>query len=347
MIIDDNMHWMPANLFTDQSVLEAWLSVVPRAHGEYAYVRNLPGSDGLQIAIEQPRGCENLNFGPNVCDPELKLKAMDSVGVDKAILRVPCWQEWLTLELCRQVNHQLHDYIAATSNRFLGVAVVPPWGDRGSLHEAERCISELGFVGVEMAAHYGDLYLDEPEFRLYFKALDRLGVPIVVHHTPLPVDYQSLTEYPNLRRLYGRCVAQMTAVGRELFSDLFEECPNLRMVHSMLGGAFFAFADIIAPRRSPVKEEFERFDEAASERLRGYVEKNLYFDISHAPVWGKAQLECAVKVCGADHLLFGSSYPLRNEWLLRGIEFIRNLDIQEREKELILGGNAARLFNIH
>lgn len=172
-------------------------------------------------------------------------------------------------------------------------------------------------------------------------------MPIVVHHTPLPVDYQSLTEYPNLRRLYGRCVAQMTAVGRELFSDLFEECPNLRMVHSMLGGAFFAFADIIAPRRSPVKEEFERFDEAASERLRGYVEKNLYFDISHAPVWGKAQLECAVKVCGADHLLFGSSYPLRNEWLLRGIEFIRNLDIQEREKELILGGNAARLFNIH
>lgn len=169
MIIDDNMHWMPANLFTDQSVLEAWLSVVPRAHGEYAYVRNLPGSDALQIAIEQPRGCENLNFGPNVCDPELKLKAMDSVGVDKAILRVPCWQEWLTLELCRQVNDQLHDYIAATSNRFLGVAVVPPWGDRGSLHEAERCISELGFVGVEMAAHYGELYLDEPEFRLYFK----------------------------------------------------------------------------------------------------------------------------------------------------------------------------------
>jgi predicted TIM-barrel fold metal-dependent hydrolase len=84
----------------------------------------------------------------------------------------------------------------------------------------------------------------------------------------------------------------------------------------------------------------------AADKVRGYLERNIYFDISHAPPWGKPQLECAVKVLGADHILYGGSYPLRREWFLKGIDFIRNLEISEEEKSLILGENAARLFNI-
>lgn len=55
-------------------------------------------------------------------------------------------------------------------------------------------IKDLGFCGVQMAAHYGSLYLDEDEFRPYFKFLNGLGVPVVVHHTPLPVDYGSIVD---------------------------------------------------------------------------------------------------------------------------------------------------------
>ena len=62
--------------------------------------------------------------------------------------------------------------------------------------------------------------------------------------------------------------------------------------------------------------------------------------------WGKAQLECAVEVFGADHILYGSSYPVRREWFVKGIEFVRGLDISEDSKTQILGGNAARLFKI-
>ena len=45
--------------------------------------------------------------------------------------------------------------------RFQALAVVPPWGSKAMLREAERCIKELGFGGVQMAAHYGKLYLDD------------------------------------------------------------------------------------------------------------------------------------------------------------------------------------------
>jgi predicted TIM-barrel fold metal-dependent hydrolase len=62
--------------------------------------------------------------------------------------------------------------------------------------------------------------------------------------------------------------------------------------------------------------------------------------------WGKAQLECAVEVLGADHILYGSSYPVRREWFVTGIDFVKNLEIPEESKSLILSGNAARLFKI-
>lgn len=344
MIINANMHWLPENLFKDISLRDSFINCVPCAYGEYAKVTTIPGTKLQQIVIEKPQGYENLNYAENQYDSKTQLKDMDEAGVDIAILRIPCWQEWLGLESCKVVNNELAKHVKKYPKRFLALAVVPPWGTPECLKEVERCIKELGFSGVQLAAHYGKLYLDEPEFRPYFKKLNKLDIPIIVHHTPLPVDYNSLLKYTNLRRQYGRCVDQGTAVGRELFSGMFEELPNLKLIHSMLGGGFFAYANMLAPRKVGIKEELERFDVA--DKVRSYLENNIYFDMSGALQWGKPQLECAVKVLGADHILYGSSYPLRREWFTKGIEFVQNLQISETEKSLILSKNAARLFKI-
>lgn len=344
LIIDANMHWLPENLFQNISLRDAFINCVPCAYGEYAKMTTIPGTKLQQIVIEKPLGYENLNYAENQYDSKTQLKDMDEAGVKVAILRIPCWQEWLTLEMCKVVNNELVKHVNKYPGRFLALAVVPPWGTKECLKEVERCIKELGFSGVQLAAHYGKLYLDEAEFRPYLKKLNQLGVPIVVHHTPLPVDYGSLIKYTNLRRQYGRCVDQATAVGRELFSDVFEEFPNLKFIHSMLGGGFFAYANMLAPRKASVKEELERFDIA--DKVNNYLERNIYFDMSGALQWGKVQLECAVKVLGADHILYGSSYPLRREWFVKGIEFVQSLQITKTEKDLILGKNAAKLFKV-
>jgi predicted TIM-barrel fold metal-dependent hydrolase len=313
MIIDINMHWLPKSLFSD----------VTNANEL---------SDNISIFLEK-------------AIKDLSRMRIRKLIKKKAILRIPCWQEWLNLDMCKQVNDLLAKDIKQHPDRFLGLAVVPPWGDRASFKEVEHCIKDLGFCGVEIAAHYGTLYLDEEEFKPLFKKLNELNVPVCVHHTPLPVDYHSVYKYTNQRRLYGRCIDQATAVGRELFSGMFEEFPNLRLVHTMLGGGFFAYVNLLIPKSSGVQEEMERFDTAA-EKIRSYLDRNIYFGITHAPVWGKDQLECAIKVFGADHVLFGSSYPLRHEWLLKGVDFIRSLEIGEKEKAQILGENAIKLFNI-
>ena len=179
-----------------------------------------------------------------------------------------------------------------------------------------------------------------------FERISELDVPVNVHHTPLPVQYDKIVINDTFRRIYGRCQDQTIAVGREIFSDLFEELPNLKLIHTLLGGGFFAIADFIAPKRSKVKEEMERLDLSAADKAGKHLHENIYFDISHAPPWGKAQLECAVKVMGADHLLFGCSYPVRKQWLVDGVDFINALDISQEEKDLILGKNARNLFKI-
>ncbi len=345
MIVDVNMHWLPENLFTDQALLDSFISIVPRAYGEYAEVTNIPGTDRKQIVISKPKGYENLNFTDMFTDAKGRLEAMDEAGVDKAVLRIPCWQEWLPLEMCRMVNDGLGKSVREHSDRFLGLATVPPWGYEASLEELERCIKELGFSGVVCAAHYGNLYLDEEEFKPYFKKISELGVPVCVHHTPLPVEYGHIYKHTNLRRFLGRRIGQLISLGRILYSGLLEEFPNLRLIHSTLAGGFFAYTNMFAAKKSGVKEDMERFD-TASENIRGYLERNIYFDLNSPHVWTKAQLECAVKELGADHILLGSSYPVRREWLLKGAEYVRNLEIGEKEKALILGENAMRLFNI-
>jgi len=346
MVIDINMHVLPDLLFKDEAVLESFLRAAPRAYGEFAFVRDLPGSGGKrQIQVEKPRGYENLNFSDYSIDPDARIKVMDQAGLDIAILRTPCWQEWLSLEMCKMVNDGVHKTVQDHPDRLRAVGIVPPWGDKGCLDEADRCIHKLGFVGLELAAHYGTLYLDDQAFRPYFRHLNELGVPIVVHHTPLPVDYHSIYQYTNVRRSIGRCIDQLTAVSLEMFGGLFDECPNLKLIHTMMGGGVFAFTNQIAPRQSAFKEEVQRFDPKTAD-VRKYLKDNLYFGITTPTAWSKPQLECAVKELGADHILYGSSYPVRIDWVLSGVEYVRGLDISEAEKELIFCGNASRLFKI-
>ena len=166
-----------------------------------------------------------------------------------------------------------------------------------------------------------------------------------MHHTPVPVQFVSLTAYTNLRRSYGRCIDQATAIGRELFSGFFTKYPNIKLVHSMLGGGFFSYTSLWFPKKPKVKEAVSRFKDD-NELIVEQLKNNVYFEMSHAQPWGKDQLECAVKALGPDHILFGTSYPVRPVWLLEGANFVRGLDISDEDKELILHGNAERLYHL-
>jgi predicted TIM-barrel fold metal-dependent hydrolase len=345
-VVDINVHHLPEDLFTNEKTLNGFLNSAPRGFGEIARVAML--EDGRhQLILEKPAGHQNLNYVEGDYSAEAKLAAMDEAGVDYGVLRVPVWQEWLDLETCRVVNDNAFEIVKRSNGRLFATACVPPWGGKENIYELERCVSEIGAVGVQLACHYGELYLDDPVFEPYLKVIERLDIPVIAHHTPLPVEWRSVIDYTNLRREFGRIVDQATAVGRELFSGMFDRMPGLRFIHTMLGGNWFANTALLTPHASNKKEAITRLDPTGGEKIQSYLENNIFFDLTHPHSWGKDQVECAIKVNGADHFMFGSSFPVFYSWMGQGVEFMKNqVDLSDADRELVLSGNAKRLFRL-
>ncbi|PUB32297.1 hypothetical protein C8K30_101823 [Promicromonospora sp. AC04] len=345
-VVDINIHHLPEDLFTNEKMLNGFLNSAPRGFGEIARIGT--ADDGrAQLVLEKPKGFQNLNYVDGDYSAEAKLAAMDDAGVDYGIMRVPVWQEWLDLETCKAVNDNAHQIVKGSDGRLFSTACVPPWGGKENVDELRRCVEELGVVGVQLACHYGQIYLDDEVFKPYLKVLNDLNLPVIVHHTPLPVEWRSVVDYQNLRREYGRIMDQGIAVGRELFSGMFDEFPNLRFIHTMLGGNWFASTELLTPHASTKKESLTRLDPTGGEKIKGYLENNIFFDLTHPHSWGKHQVEAALKINGADHYLFGSSFPVFRGWMSQGVDFVKNdLEISDEDRALVFSGNAQRLFDL-
>lgn len=342
MIIDSNLYWFDESIFDSSKQLESFLSSVPKHYDTDAYYKKL--EDGrTQIVIERPKGFENLNYLQGEYELATILEDMDQAGIDKAILKIPGCHEWLTLEQCKKFNNGMYEYMNRSNGRLIPLAVVPPVGTQEVFDEIKRCFEELKFSGVQLVTHYGKYYLDDEQFSSFFKELNKYQATVYIHHTPVPTQYEALFEYTNIRRSYGRCADQLTSVCRELYSGFFEKYPNLTFVHSMLGGGFFALKNMLMPHKKSSKDTVQRL-EGDQTNVEKHLVENIYFEMSHAQPWGKESLEHAIKMVGADHVIFGSSYPVRREWLTEGAAFIQDLEINETEKSLILGGNAERLY---
>lgn len=342
-VIDADMYFIPEELFTDEALLERFLGEVPAQDGWFARCEEIPGTDGRrQIIVEKPKGAPNLNYAQYDYILEQQLKDLDEAGADAGLLKIPCAQEWMSLEMCRYFNDKMYEHAQKSGGRLIPLAVVPPYGTPENIAELKRCVNELGMKSVQLSCHYRDAYLDDERFASFFEVLNEMEMTAYIHHTPVPVEYKTFADYNLVRRFYGRLVDQGLAIARELYSGFFTKYPKVKFVHSMLGGGFFAIMNVMMPQK-PKNESVNRFA-GGNDDVREQFKNNIYFEMSPAQSWGKLQLEFAVKAVGADHIVFGSSYPVRKEWLTDGIPFVKSLDISEEEKALILGGNAERLY---
>ena len=113
----------------------------------------------------------------------------------------------------------------------------------------------------------------------------------------------------------------------------------------MLGGAYFAFKEMLLPHGPKRPDASGRF-QVDTETVSRHLENNIYFDMSHAQPWGKTLLACAVDVLGADHIVFGTSYPVKREWLIEGVACVRAANLSDTDSDLVLGGTAQQLYGV-
>lgn len=270
---------------------------------------------------------------------ERRLADMQRTGVDRQVLStVPVmFSYWAppaqTRELCRYLNEHMAGLVRDHPQQFAGLGTVPLNDPDMAIAELERCVVELGMVGVEIGTNVAGVDLDDPRFLPFFQRAAQLDAIVFVHPWQM-VGGDRLTRY------YFRYSVAMPsetafAVGALLFGGVLDDAPGLRVVFAHGGGS--------APYIIGRMEQGWRVWDTARERLSEPPTTSLsrlWFD---SIVWDEASLELLVRRVGANRVLLGSDYPFIMGEDRPG-KLIERSSLTAEKKRLLLGANAEHLL---
>ena len=327
-IIDVHHHWVP-----------------PHHAKDLARVA-LPG----QTVREMKPGTMGLFHGPSMlfwCNEQISsadrlIGNLERCGIEKAVLSVSNWIEWLDLAMCREVNDAMHELKRRFPDRIMTLAHVP-LGEDGALDELERCMT-IGVSGVFSIVHLSrkGWSLDHPGLESFYKRVNELGLPIILHPACEPLEYVPTTpkerlpmsDY-DLLTCYGRPYNTTVSLLRLLLCDLTERFPRLRFIFPHLGGSFGLMKQRILSRYYDLgmRETLER-------RLRHF-----WFDTA-PPRWSQPECRCAVEQLGAGRIMFGSDHPIADDYVDRAVELLQSGAFSAADRKKILRANAQAFFGL-
>jgi len=248
--------------------------------------------------------------------------------------------EATSLAWTRANNDLIGRVVALYPDTFAGVGQLPQSPGApidGSVDELERCISELGFVGVNLnpdpsGGSWNAPPLTDRYWYPFYERMVELDVPAMVHVSASgnPSFHTTGAHYLN---------ADTTAFMQLLTGDLFTDFPMLRLVIPHGGGAvpyhwgrYRGLADMLG--KPPL-----------AEHLMG----NVFFDtcIYHQP-----GIDLLFAVIGVDSILFGSEMlgavrgvdPETGRYFDDTGRYVEALDLTADERTKVLSGNARRVF---
>jgi predicted TIM-barrel fold metal-dependent hydrolase len=270
-------------------------------------------------------------------DIEGQLRAMQGAGIRKSVLSYPTSDAHLKLggysEAARIFNDNIAEIIKRYPDKFIGSAVLPVGSPQEMLSELKRATQELGLKAISLASSYDGMYLDDERFLPVYKLAQADKICIFVHSQIIKPIGSERVEDPLLTPVIEYVFDITICIGKLLMSGILREFSGVKFVFAYFAG--------VAPFLA------QRFD-ATYQMLRGinFVKdlgakpteylKNIYMDTSGDKT--KANFLSALELAGPKHLLWGSDWPAKQD-TAGSISAVRSLDISDKDKEDILGGN--------
>jgi aminocarboxymuconate-semialdehyde decarboxylase len=287
-MIDFHTHWIPAGL-PDLAARtgDARWPVFDRASGQ------------LFISGEAVRSLQ-----PSGWDVHARLDAMEESGHDRHVLSPvpPLLCDWAQpgpgTEWANAVNDSLAELVAAHPDRFSGLGTIPVAHPDRAVAVMERA-RDNGLAGIEVAATALDREFDAPQVRDIFTAAAELGLVVFLHPLILSTNARwtpRITGYPANFGL-GMTTDTAIAAARLVFGGVLAQAPGVRVCLAH-GGGTFAWALARIGRVWNDDEQGMTLAEAVAP---------LYTD---SVVYQPANLCYLVDTLGADHVAFGTDYPL-------------------------------------
>jgi aminocarboxymuconate-semialdehyde decarboxylase len=299
---------------------------------------------------------------PVLVDLDLRLRIMDRYEgyVQILTLASPPIESLggpdLTPDLARLANDGMAEIVAKHPDRFpTFVASLPMNNPDRALQETDRAIGELGATGVQIFSNVNGRPLDAPEFQPLFERMAAHGLPIWMH----PARPAAFADYPTEKRskydlwwAFGWPYETTIAMGRLVFSGLFDRFPDLKIITHHMGAMLPYFEGRAGHGLDQLGGRTDDPDDGAALRrlrrrpldyFRMFYADTALFGAHHA-------MECGLAFFGADRVLFGTDMPFDPE---KGPGFIREtIAAMERmratpeEKAQIYEGNARRLLRL-
>ncbi|MCJ1339179.1 hypothetical protein MMC09_004468 [Bachmanniomyces sp. S44760] len=219
-------------------------------------------------------------------------------------------------ETARKVNDQFHKIYRTGphAHRFLTWACVPMQDPEAAAKEAERCVKELGCVGVFIngysnvgnPANLEVQYLDEPQCEPFWAKVAELDVPVYLHpqivatgQTRIFRGYEFLAGSP-----WGFARETAEHALRLMLSGLFDRYPNLRLVLGHCGEGLPTAIDRTVLRI----RHFKKGGHGVHQReLAYYFAKNFW--ITMAGVQKASTLDSTIREVGIDRVMYSADYP--------------------------------------
>ena len=315
-IIDVHAHVYP----------EGCLTEVIKDRSDFKLIENARGQSLLY------RGSHVMSMPGNQADLKSRLESMTDAGIGMAVLSVGAlnigWAGLREAPAARFINDGLASVCRNHPTRFRFVAVLPCTNRLEMIQELDRALG-MGAAGVGIATNVGDLQLDAPELREFWREMSRRKLMVLVHPT-FPCD-GPLNDVGTFLAVGYPGETAMAATKLAL-SGVLEECPDAKIVWSHLGGGLGMILDRI-------DRGYQRFSNCP--HPPSYYLRRCYFDTvcTHGPA-----LDCARATWGAGALVFGTDVPHVPNTEKETIAALRNTAWPASELDGIFGGTVRKLL---
>ena len=278
----------------------------------------------------------------NCWSPARRLEDCDRDGVTVQVLStVPVMFSYgidpgPALDLSRLLNDHLAEVVAAHPRRFIGLGTVPLQDPERACRELERCVSGLGFAGIQIGTHVGGRNLDDPALFPVFQTAERLGAAVFVHPWDMLAPERMRRYW--LSWLVGMPAEAALAMCSVIFGGVLERLPRLRIGFAHGGGAFAGTFGRIA-RGFAARPDLLAVDNPHPPDR--YLRRIYVDSLTHDP----DVLRLLLRLHGPDRVALGSDYPFPLGEPVPGRLIAGMADLDEATRCRLLHGTALEFLD--
>jgi predicted TIM-barrel fold metal-dependent hydrolase len=299
---------------------------------------------------------------PTLYDIEARLRLLDEFDDMRQVLSLanPAIEMMGPPEKTPEIARMANDGLAALCQKYPDrfpafIASMPMNNVPAAVDEVERAVGTLGARGIQVFTNVLGKPLSAPEFRPVFHAIQKHDLPVWIHPIRGPnfPDYAGETvSEDEVWFTFGWPYETSAAVTRLIYSGIYDELPDLKIITHHMGGMIPYFANKIALGFGQIFWGTMAKNPAAE--ARGLKKPPLdYFRMLYADTALNGAI--APTRCGHDffttpHCLFATDAPFdaeRGRALIRGtVTAVSALETGSDEQARILAGNAKALLKL-